>query len=80
MVWAFIRVWILMVVHGYPWSTIKYHAVHGDSWSPFRRGLNAVSVLKFFDAYLSEYLKTLTADSDDIEDTQSKLDPFNSTL
>ena len=38
MVWAFIRVWILMVVHGYPWSTIKYHAVHGHSWSPFRRG------------------------------------------
>ena len=27
-----------MVAHGYPWSTIKYHAVHGHSWSPFRQG------------------------------------------
>ena len=28
-----------MVVHGYPWLTIKNHAVHGQSWFPFRLGL-----------------------------------------
>ena len=27
-----------MVVHGYPWLTIKNHAVHGQSWFPFRLG------------------------------------------